>query len=73
MNYTRLAEIYDPRTGFPSHSNLVEGKDSNLRRLSRQIYSLFPLTAWVPLQKGRQILPRKGGRVNAQHAFLRRK
>ena len=33
------------------------GKDSNLRRLSRQIYSLFPLTAWVPLRKGRQILP----------------
>jgi hypothetical protein len=25
------------------------GQDSNLRRLSRQIYSLIPLTAWVPL------------------------
>ncbi len=24
------------------------GKDSNLRRQSRQIYSLIPLTAWVP-------------------------
>lgn len=24
------------------------GQDSNLRRLSRQIYSLLPLTAWVP-------------------------
>ena len=24
------------------------GKDSNLRRLSRQIYSLLPLAAWVP-------------------------
>ena len=27
------------------------GKDSNLRRLSRQIYSLIPLTAREPLQK----------------------
>ena len=26
------------------------GKDSNLRRLSRQIYSLVPLTARVPLR-----------------------
>ena len=24
------------------------GKDSNLRRLCRQIYSLLPLAAWVP-------------------------
>src|SRR5258705_8263373 len=24
------------------------GKDSNLRRLSRQIYSLLPLAGWVP-------------------------
>ena len=29
------------------------GKDSNLRRLSRQIYSLLPLTAWVPLRCAR--------------------
>lgn len=28
------------------------GEDSNLRRLSRQIYSLLPLTAWVPLRCG---------------------
>ncbi|CAH1747130.1 protein of unknown function [Thauera humireducens] len=27
-------------------------KDSNLRRLSRQIYSLIPLTAWVSLHAG---------------------
>lgn len=27
------------------------GKDSNLRRQSRQIYSLIPLTAREPLQK----------------------
>src|SRR5690606_30905960 len=28
-------------------------KDSNLRRLSRQIYSLLPLTAWVSLHSGK--------------------
>ena len=27
------------------------GKDSNLRRLSQQIYSLPPLAAWVPTRK----------------------
>ncbi len=32
------------------------GQDSNLRRLSRQIYSLLPLTAWVPLQNGSRVL-----------------
>jgi hypothetical protein len=31
------------------------GKDSNLRRQSRQIYSLFPLTAREPLQRNRQL------------------
>ena len=37
------------------------GKDSNLRRLSRQIYSLIPLTAREPLQKyeGRILLKRQ--------------
>ena len=30
------------------------GKDSNLRRQSRQIYSLFPLTAREPLQRNRE-------------------
>ena len=28
------------------------GEDSNLRRLSRQIYSLLPLAAWVPTREG---------------------
>ncbi len=37
LNYTRL-----PRKWW-------RGKDSNLRRLSRQIYSLIPLTAREPL------------------------
>ena len=33
----------------PPPSEWWRGEDSNLRRLSRQIYSLIPLTAWVPL------------------------
>ena len=36
--------------------NWWRGKDSNLRRLSRQIYSLIPLTAREPLQKERYFL-----------------
>ncbi len=38
LNYTRA---YNPIWW--------RGKDSNLRRQSRQIYSLIPLAAWVPL------------------------
>ncbi len=41
LNYTRDTLTYDA---------WWRGKDSNLRRLSRQIYSLLPLTARVPLQ-----------------------
>src|SRR5690606_24369409 len=32
------------------------GQDSNLRRRSRQIYSLIPLATWVPLQNGKPFL-----------------
>jgi hypothetical protein len=38
LNYTREAKTW-------------RGKDSNLRRQSRQIYSLIPLTAREPLHK----------------------
>ncbi len=33
------------------------GKDSNLRRQSRQIYSLIPLTAREPLHTGNPVAP----------------
>jgi hypothetical protein len=33
------------------------GKDSNLRRLSRQIYSLLPLAAWVPTPRALELSP----------------
>ncbi len=43
LNYTRLSYL-------PPPLNWWRGKDSNLRRHSQQIYSLPPLTAWVPLR-----------------------
>ena len=46
LNYTRCLTCY----------NWWRGKDSNLRRLSRQIYSLIPLTAREPLQNERYFL-----------------
>ena len=49
LNYTRF--------NF-SYLNWWRGKDSNLRRQSRQIYSLIPLTAREPLQKERYCLLR---------------
>ena len=48
LNYTRLV--------FFLYIYWWRGKDSNLRRLSRQIYSLIPLTAREPLQKERYFL-----------------
>ena len=41
LNYTRMHYFF----------LWWRGKDSNLRRQSRQIYSLIPLTAREPLQK----------------------
>ena len=40
------------------------GKDSNLRRRSRQIYSLIPLTAWVPHQRKARNSPTPYKQVN---------
>ncbi len=48
LNYTRFILLF----------NWWRGKDSNLRRQSRQIYSLIPLTAREPLQKERYCLLR---------------
>ncbi len=45
LNYTRTTV----RVRHPQHP-WWRGQDSNLRRLSRQIYSLIPLTAREPLQ-----------------------
>ena len=49
LNYTRLSIVYS--------LNWWREEDSNLRRLSRQIYSLIPLTARESLQKERHCLP----------------
>ena len=48
-----MSDIVTSITNYPLHSLLINwrGQDSNLRRLSRQIYSLVPLTAREPLRK----------------------
>ena len=45
---------YPQRYSHNRYSHIIwwREKDSNLRRQSRQIYSLIPLTAWVSLQPG---------------------
>src|SRR5262245_19821407 len=61
LNYTRL--LTSPAT------NWWRGKDSNLRRHSQQIYSLPPLTAWVPLRGQKPAIVLSGfGSVNARRA-----
>ncbi len=45
LNYTRFSHGHSHRLT----EKWWRGKDSNLRRLSRQIYSLIPLTAREPL------------------------
>jgi hypothetical protein len=59
----------EPRRSGPlsiisqNHTKVWRGKDSNLRRLSRQIYSLLPLTAREPLRhwiRGEQVELAKG-------------
>ena len=48
LNYTRALTVVISNNSIPRRSGWWWGKDSNLRRHSRQIYSLIPLTAWVP-------------------------
>ena len=57
-------QLSDQTTQYkPSNQSLEQlifwwrGKDSNLRRQSRQIYSLIPLTAREPLQAQPTIMP----------------
>ena len=60
LNYTRMNLIY-------THSKKWwRGKDSNLRRLSQQIYSLPPLAAREPLQVAR-ILIEMQAHVNTKY------
>ena len=51
LNYTRALTVVISNNSIPRRSGWWWGKDSNLRRHSRQIYSLIPLTAWVPHPK----------------------
>ena len=70
LNYTRITKYNSSlQQNYPILTNSYfmhllsyisfiwwRGKDSNLRRQSRQIYSLIPLTAREPLQKERYSL-----------------
>ncbi len=48
------------------------GKDSNLRRLSRQIYSLIPLTAREPLRKIARYCPKASDECQQGYDIFRR-
>ena len=63
LNYTRPS-----RNAATSGHCWWRGKDSNLRRQSRQIYSLLPLTAREPLQRNRELcwLPPRLSRVRGK-------
>ena len=78
LNYTRafiptrrwlMATACDP--GEPAFQTIWwRGEDSNLRRLSRQIYSLIPLTAREPLQIKRRMIAPVSQPVNFSHVSL---
>lgn len=71
MNYTR-AKLLMARDPLSLSAEWWRGEDSNLRRLSRQIYSLVPLTAREPLQiKLASIVPSKS-EVNPEKALIRK-
>ena len=58
LNYTRNTIEYPlpPVAGSSHiHSSWWRGEDSNLRRLSRQIYSLIPLATREPLQNASRV------------------
>ena len=77
LNYTR-ADDFDPPTPSSAFdlspvTGWWRGKDSNLRRRSRQIYSLLPLTAREPLRKTEPrilISPRRGVNARLAHYLL---
>jgi hypothetical protein len=52
LNYTRTQKNNQAKNTLKKW----RGEDSNLRRLSRQIYSLVPLTAREPLRKIKQAI-----------------
>ena len=65
LNYTR-AILQDKSHCF--YCKHWRGQDSNLRRRSRQIYSLLPLTAREPLHKRGPDFPRVS--ENCQYFLL---
>ena len=72
LNYTRAGTLPAPEnsavTAVDGMSEWWRGEDSNLRRLSRQIYSLIPLTAREPLRNERRSIRALHGSVNGSPA-----
>ena len=67
QSYPCIVQIVFTSCYFSQHTppeNWWRGQDSNLRRLSQQIYSLPPLTAWVPLRDASRALSGLGRAVS---------
>src|ERR1700745_722653 len=63
LNYTRADGAFcRPRFGSPSASGGGGGRIRTFEGVSRQIYSLLPLAAWVPLRESepRILIPGRG-------------
>ena len=66
-------ELHPPAARDPSRRQIEfwwRGKDSNLRRLSRQIYSLLPLTAREPLRERARTISIPENPVNTSRHFF---
>ncbi len=64
LNYTRLKSSPSYTSAHLNQVQWWRGEDSNLRRLSRQIYSLIPLATREPLQKASSVFCLRGVRLS---------
>ena len=75
LNYTRLTQSFTTVNRRPvgqrfPHYLWWRGEDLNLRRLSRQIYSLIPLTTREPLQNASPLFCFSNRRLSTQLRLL---
>ena len=70
LNYTRQTMHVTPMLVVHAGSDGGGGRIRTYEGVSRQIYSLLPLAAWVPLREAEpRILISPGSGVNAQLRF----